>query len=142
MTDRAAAYISRGLWAIAWAIIFLAMVGCQRPYLSDAETRMIYQRFDYIQGRSPVDPPNIQWTRDRNFGLSGETNCITHTITMSALVAEHDLHFFMYKVIPHEWAHHISCEQRGNTDGGVPGGEHDEFWKEWVIRLGGDPEYI
>ena len=124
------------------AMLLCSLTGCQQPYLSEPEIRMINERWDYMQGRSQILPPTIVWTRDRNFKISGLTDCTARTITVNARVAESHTHFFLYKVIPHEYAHWASCVNRGNTDGGVPGGEHDDYWRKWVIRLGGDPSYI
>lgn len=72
---------------------------------------------------------------------SAEADCSTWNITINRGVAASRPDFVIYKVLPHEYAHLMSCFYRGNMDGG-DGEVHDRFWKQAVRQLGGDPDFI
>lgn len=123
-------------------LILLPLVGCQAE-LTDGQRMMIQTRHETMAllTQFTVPPPALVYTQDRSFRLSGETDCKAQTITINYWVAATDPTFIAFVILPHEWAHWASCVRRGSTDAGS-GNPHDNFWKEWVLRLGGDPEFI
>ena len=60
---------------------------------------------------------------------------------MNYYVAASRPDFVIEKLIPHEYAHLVSCFYRGGTSG-KDGDSHDAYWQRWVVRLDGDPTYI
>ena len=123
--------------------VILCLAGCQSK-LAPADHERITNRFYtmYLLAQIPMPPPEVLYIRDPNFKIAGETNCEAWSITINYYVAAENPDFVVEKLVPHEYAHLASCFYRGNTDGGVPGNEHDAFWRQWVVRLDGDPEYI
>ena len=124
-------------------LVIMLVAGCQST-LAPGDAERIRQKANtmYLLSQLPMPPPEITFTKDRRFPHAAETDCRTGNITVSYYFAADRPDFVIDKVMPHEFAHIASCYYRGNTNGGVVGGEHDDFWKQWVVRLGGDPEYI
>lgn len=135
--------VKMGLIIAILFTILTVLVGCQVT-LAPADEERISNRFYtmYLLAQIPMPQPEVVYTRKRNFRFAGLTDCKAWTITISYYVAAERPDFVIDLVIPHEYSHLASCFYRGNTDGGVPGNEHDEFWRQWVIRLGGNPDYV
>lgn len=119
------------------------LVGCPAQ-LSHLDEIRINERFDtmYELAQIPRPPPKILYRiGDPNFNVAAITDCRNWSITLSYSQAARYTQQIIDLVIPHEYAHLASCYYRGSTDGG-DGDPHDEWWQQWVIRLGGDPNYI
>lgn len=123
-------------------IMVLVLIGCDATLSAEDRTR-INQRFIFMHDLSqlPMPRPEIIYTSDPGFVMAGETRCREWTITINYGVAASRPDFVIEKLIPHEYAHLVSCYYRGSTSG-ADGNAHDDYWRGWVIRLDGDPGYI
>ena len=133
-------------WRVAaillWMILLtLLLTGCQLN-ISPEYRAQYQQRFDTmaVLAQLPMPPPTIVY---KGLGpkTAGLTDCNTRTISIDYHVAATQPDFVIDKVIPHEFAHIVSCYYRGKTTDKY-GNPHDDFWRQWVVRLDGDPEYI
>lgn len=129
----------------SWLILLMVLVllaGCNAVLSPNDEAR-INRRFAFMYqlAQLPRPPPEIIYTRDPNFQIGGLTTCNNWTITINYGVAASRPDFVIEKLIPHEYAHLVSCFYRSGTSG-KDGNAHDDYWRDWVIRFGGDPDYI
>lgn len=128
----------------ALALILLAalLASCNQT-LHPSDQLMIDTRMEMVYAMSeiPRRQPELYYNRSRGWPIAAESNCHAWSVTMNYRLAANRPQFVINKVVPHEVAHIASCYHRGSTDGGT-GNPHDDWWKQWVIRLGGDPEYI
>lgn len=128
---------------VCWGMIFLLLMvwlsGCQAT-LSEPDRLMIEDRMAVMSNLAgiPREPPRLLYDRRPEFMLAGLANCSEWSITLNYTYAAEYPAFVADKLLPHEWAHMMSCFYRGSMGTEV----HDEFWKKAVRRLGGDPEYI
>jgi len=129
-----------GFWLIVGLLFLLA--GCQRT-LAPTDELMISNSVDLVSvlAKLPPGSPDIRYNTDPNWPIAAEANCADWSITFNYRVAATRPMFVIEKVVPHEIAHLVSCYYRGSTDART-GDSHDEYWRQWVIRLGGDPNYI
>ncbi len=138
--------LTRWVILICTFLLFIMMLvlltGCNATLSPEDEAR-INRRFAFMHqlAQLPRPPPEIIYTRDPGFEISGLTTCSNWTITINYYVAASRPDFVIEKLIPHEYAHLVSCFYRGGTSG-KDGNAHDDYWKQWVVRLDGDPTYI
>lgn len=139
--DRLISALNRICVALMLIGFVIVLSGCA-PAIS-AETHARYNhRFDtmYMLAQLPMPPPTIVY-KQLGPKTAGLTDCYTRTISIDYRVAATQPDFVINKVIPHEYAHLVSCYYRGGTSG-IEGYAHDNYWKQWVAKLDGDPEYI
>ena len=126
--------------------VFLAAVilsGCQHKLSGDDAYRM-NQRLVTVANLSQLPMPVatlVFSTDQRSFEdqrRAAEANCRAWSITVSYGFAAEYPQWVIDQLIPHEYAHLMSCFYRG----GMGESPHDEFWQQAVRRLGGNPEYI
>jgi hypothetical protein len=94
---------------------------------------------------------NIRFTEDGTFGgtypvaVAAEADCSAYSITFNHKLANSNTGFILNQSLPHEYAHLASCLYRGGMGDpalGEDGDPHDAYWRQWVIKLGGDPDYV
>ena len=121
----------------------ILLAGCNTT-LSDYDRDHIDRQLHNIAQISQLPAPiaSLTYSDARYFNnKSAEADCGTWNITINYSVAASRPDFIISKVLPHEYAHLMSCFYRGNMDGG-DGEVHDRFWKQAVRQLGGDPDFI
>lgn len=144
-------WVSGLLWGIVFTLLILWLAGCKSTSMSEQDAKAIGYRVAEVARIGGLPLANIAYTTDGTFGgtysepKAAETQCETYTITLNYQFAASHTNWVMENVIPHEYAHLASCYHRGGM--GDPalmenGDPHDAFWAEWVIKLGGNPEYI
>lgn len=128
-----------GIVALAAAAI---LIGCQAT-LSPVDEIRIMDKFErvYVATGIPRTIPRLLYNVDSSWPIAAEASCPGWSITLHYGYAASNPDFVIDKIIPHEFGHIVSCYHRGNIDDDN-GDAHDEYWRQAVIQLGGDPEYI
>jgi len=139
VNERIKGTLGRTLTSVAGLMLALILVGCQ-PTLRSTDAAMIEQRMLVMSELAgiPIEPPRLLYEHSPEFMLAGLANCSEWSITLNYRFAAEYPAFVADKLLPHEWAHMMSCFYRGSMGTEV----HDEFWKKAVRRLGGDENYI
>jgi len=135
-------------------LVLAVLTGCQSSTLSATDQALIERRFEVMAAMSggTIPPPTIRWSYDPKFNRSAWTECLDFSVTLNARINQPEFRqalqayggaraFMANVIVPHEYAHLLSCYHRGNIHGG-DGNSHDEYWRQAVIKLNGDPEYI
>ena len=121
-------------------LLAFMLTGCQNPNLTDEDRRLVTHQMVVMQAVTggSIREPMIVWVDSTEFKYAGQTNCNDWTIILNTSVAAQDPLYMAQVIVPHEYAHIMSCHYRG----GVGVDPHDEWWQEVVTRLGGDPEEV
>ncbi len=133
--------------AVGLLLAFAMLAGCQTGVLSPADAYRIEQRLATLDtlAQIPRPIPQLIWSTElMAVNEAARTHCDTWSITLSyqfAAAGPAQVNWVIDKILPHEYGHLASCYYRGGTDTG-DGNSHDEWWRQWVIRLGGDPDYV
>lgn len=122
---------------LVWIMIVLS--GCQETMTED-KRRLMSQQLIVMQALTAgtIPEPTIVYVKRDDFEIGAQANCNNWTISMNWYAVVNHTEFMAFNIIPHEYAHLLSCHYRG----GVGKDPHDEWWRKTVIRLGGDPEFI
>jgi len=139
------------VWGILWLIVIAVIFsGCTKT-LSTRHASAIGSKVAEVAILASLPVANIRFTEDGTFGgtyaedKAAEADCSTWGITFNYMFAVKRPQFVIDKVVPHEFAHLASCWTRGRGAKGqlsIGVDPHDEIWRNWVIRLGGDPNYV
>jgi len=121
------------------AIAMLILVGCQQT-VTQADRRLVSHQMVIMQAvtGSVITEPSLVYVKSPGFEIGGQANCNTWTISVNWYVMASDPEYVAFDIIPHEYAHLLSCHFRG----GVGMDPHDEYWQKIVVKLGGDPNNV
>lgn len=124
-------------------LVLLLLAGCQQPTLSYDNEMAIEGQFYLVWQltKIPREQPEVFYNMDPDWELAGEADCQGWNITLNYRVAAVKPEFVLTKVVQHEVAHMVSCYYRGNMDGNT-GDDHDQYWRDVVRYLGGDPDFV
>ena len=126
--------------------LILCLGGCNnyylfKPEMTDGAAQAIERRFETMVALAdmPGMPKvTVRYMKAPDWERAGQADCIEWEIILNYYFVADNLAFSVAKLVPHEYAHMMSCYSRGHL-GADP---HDNWWKEAVVQLGGDPEYI
>ncbi len=135
---------------VVFLVLAATLAGCTKT-LSTRHASAIGSKVAEVSRLASLPVASISFTHDGTFGGSyaedkaAEADCSSWNITFNYQFAAKRPQFVIDKVVPHEYAHLASCWTRGRGSMHRPSigvDPHDEVWRQWVIRLGGDPDYV
>lgn len=143
------AYVAGWIWAILWVIVIVALFSGCSSTLSPHHAKEIGAKVTESARIASLPVASISFTSDGTFGgtyaedVAAEADCSSWNITFNYQFAASRPRFVIDKVVPHEYAHLAACWTRGRgSKHRPPVDHHDEIWRQWVIRLNGDPDYV
>jgi predicted SprT family Zn-dependent metalloprotease len=137
--DAARGCVTGTLIGIVLLILVVLLAGCEDTMTIEKRRLMSHQLLVMqAVGGGVIPDPSIVYVKSEKFKIGAQANCNNWTISLNWYVAAEHPEFTAFTLIPHEYAHLLSCHFRG----GVGKDPHDEYWRKIVVRLGGDPEYI
>ena len=114
--------------------------GCQQTMTQEKRDLINHQLvvMQAVTGGT-IPEPQIIYVKHPDFKIGGQANCNNWTISLNWYDVVGHTEFMAFNIIPHEYAHLLSCHYRGGVG---PEGGHDEWWRKTVTKLGGDPNHV